>query len=85
MNGALALLKNLIDTDFVIFHCLAHKLELAIHDVLKAVTEVSHFQMFADSLYSHFSRSPKNQNDLLLVAEVLHVQLLKAGRAFDIR
>ena len=85
MNGALALLKNLIDTDFVIFHCLAHKLELAIHDVLKTVTEVSHFQMFSDSLYSHFSRSPKNQNDLLLVAEALHVQLLKVGRAFDIR
>lgn len=85
IKGALALLKQKIDTEFIIFHCMAHKLELAIHDVLKTSTELSHFQMFAESLYSHFSRSPKNRNQLEIVAKEVHTELLKIGRIFDIR
>lgn len=85
MNGALALLKKKINTDFVVFHCMAHKLELAVHDVLKTQTQLVHFQSFVDSLYAHFSRSPKNQNQLRAVALQLHVNLLKVVRVFDIR
>lgn len=54
-NGALALLRQMIGSNIIGFHCLAHKLELAVNDVLKAVTAVSHFQMFCDSLFAHFS------------------------------
>ena len=64
---------------------MAHKLELAVHDVLKLVTELGHLQIFTDALYSHFSRSPKNQAQLKTVAEELHVHLLKVSRTFDIR
>jgi len=85
MNGALALMKSKLNTDFVVFHCMAHKLELAVHDVLKVVTEIKHFQIFVDSLYAHFSRSPKNQHQLKDVAAELHVKLLKVLRVFDIR
>lgn len=85
MKGALAIMKTELQTDFVVFHCMAHKLELAVHDVLKIVTELEHFRMFVDTLYSHFSRSPKNQNELKAVAENLHVQLLQVVRTFDVR
>ena len=40
--------------------------------------------MFVYTLYSHFSRSPKNQNELKAVAEDLHVRLLKVVRTFDV-
>lgn len=85
INGALALLKAKLNTQFVVFHCMAHKLELAVHDVLKLVTEVGHLQSFTDALYTHFSRSPKNQGQLKDVAQDLHVHLLKVCRTFDIR
>jgi len=57
-------MKAKLKTDFVVFHCMVHKLELAITDVIKLVTEVGHLQSFIDALYAHFSRSPKNQNQL---------------------
>ena len=39
MKGALAIMKTELQTNFVVFHCI-HKLELAVHDVLKLVTEL---------------------------------------------
>ena len=59
MKGAHSMMKMEMNTNFVVFHCMAHKLELAVHDVLKVVIELEHFRMFVDTLYSHFSRSPK--------------------------
>ena len=85
MNGGLALMKSMLETDFVTFHCMAHKLELAVNDVIKSVSQLGHFQAFTDSLYSHFSRSPKNQAQLKSTAAELHLQLLKSVRTFDIR
>ena len=64
---------------------MAHKLELAVNDVIKSVTQRTHFQAFTDSLCSHFSRSPKNQTQLKSAAAELHLQLLKIVRTFDIR
>ena len=84
-RGALSMMKTKMNTNFIVFHCMADKLELAVHDVLKVVTELEHFRMFVDTLYSHFSRSPKNQNELKAVAEDLHVQLRKVVRTFDVR
>ena len=37
MRGALSMVKTKMNTNFLVFHCMAHKLELAVHDVLKAV------------------------------------------------
>ena len=85
VNGALAHMKAKLKTDFMVFHCMAHKLELAISDVIKLVTEIGHLQSFTDALYAHFSRSPKNQNQLKSIAVDLHVHLLKVCRTFDIR
>ena len=35
-------MKAKLKTDFMVFHCMAHKLELAISDVIKLVTEIGH-------------------------------------------
>ena len=38
------------------FHCLAHRLELAVHDALKSVNATSHFKIFLFTLHSFFSQ-----------------------------
>lgn len=41
-------------------HCLAHKLELAVHDSLKCVTGCNHFEHFISKLYTMYHQSTKN-------------------------
>lgn len=47
-----------------IWHCLNHKLELAVGDVIKDITNVNHFSSFMDSIYCVYSQSPKNLREL---------------------
>jgi hypothetical protein len=42
------------------WHCLCHRLELSVHDVIKDVQGVSRFQSLMDKLYSYYHQSPKN-------------------------
>ena len=37
------------------FHCLAHRLELGVHDALKSVNATNHFKIFLSTLHSLFS------------------------------
>lgn len=67
------------------FHCVAHRLELTVHDACKSVTKVNHFVTFLDKLYCTFSRSPKNQRLLEEVAFELNCTLRKVGKIFDVR
>jgi len=64
VNEALAHIQTKLKTDFLVFHCMAHKLELVISDVIKLVTEIGHLQSLTDALYAHFSRSPKKKMSL---------------------
>lgn len=41
-------------------HCLAHKLELAVHDSLQCVTGCNHFEHFISKLYTMNHQSTKN-------------------------
>jgi len=51
VKGALQLISTRIErNDLVVFHCMNHKLELAVHGAVSGVTMVSHFRMFMDSL-----------------------------------
>jgi orotate phosphoribosyltransferase len=67
------------------FHCLAHRLELAINDALKSVTATYHLQSFLKSLYALYSQSPKNQRELWEVAADTETKLLRITAIFDIR
>jgi len=42
------------------WHCFNHRLELAVHDAVKACTEVNHFKIFTEKLYSLYSIKPNS-------------------------
>ncbi|XP_063058141.1 E3 SUMO-protein ligase KIAA1586-like [Engraulis encrasicolus] len=83
-SGVLSRLK--VDFPQVRFiHCLAHRLELAVSDSLKAVGHCNHFEIFISKLYSIFSQSHKAVRLLSEAAGDLNVELLKIGQIFTIR
>ena len=71
--------------DLFVWHCLNHRLELSVGDVLRDVTEVNHFQSFVDSIYCMYSMSPKNQFQIRKISLDLNIELMKIGRIFGFR
>ena len=67
------------------FHCMAHRLELAVKDAVDSVNLILHFRPFIDAVYKMYSLSPKNQRELETIANKLSVELLKIRKVFDIR
>jgi hypothetical protein len=67
------------------FHCMAHRLELAVKNAVDTVNVTCHFRCFVDELYKVYSMSPKNQAELESIAETLCFQLLKVQKVFDFR
>ncbi|KAK4883004.1 hypothetical protein RN001_006323 [Aquatica leii] len=65
------------------WHCVNHRLELALYDALRSVIATNHIQSFLECIYSLYSQSNKNQQELREVAS--QVQILKVGKFFDIR
>jgi len=58
-SGAAAILRSLVKADFEAFHCMAHRMELAVNMATRSSDEVQRFGMFVDSLYAFYHRSPK--------------------------
>lgn len=83
-NGVIARLKREFPKVQSI-HCLAHRLELAVHDSLKAVSGCSHFEIFISKLYTVYHQSYKNARLLQEAAADLNMQILKIGQVFTIR
>jgi len=61
--------KRLKDKYLLIFswHCMNHRLELAVNDSVKDVTATNNFKAFLDRLHALYNRSPKNQNELKMI------------------
>jgi len=57
-GGVLAKLQETFP-NIIGWHCVNHRLELSVHDVVKCMTDINHFKSFMDKLYSLYSRSPK--------------------------
>lgn len=68
-----------------IWHCLNHRLELAVHDSVEEVAGINHFKIFMDKVRNIFSCSPKNSRELAVVAKGLEQEILKIGRVLDTR
>lgn len=83
-SGVLTKLREKFPKLFL-WHCMCHRLELAVGDAVNCVTQVSHVQAFLDKLYSVFSQSPKAQRELKECAAQVHCELLKVGRVLDVR
>jgi hypothetical protein len=84
MLGKQSRLRSLYPLTFS-WHCMNHRLELAVADAIKDVSAVNHFKCFLDTIYSLFSRSNKNQRALSEACKELEVQFLHIGRILDMR
>lgn len=73
--------------NMIVWHCIAHRLELGVHDTMKEVSGTNNFTIFLGSLYALYSMtmSPINKIELRVCAAVLEVQLLTIGKVLDTR
>lgn len=69
----------------LIWHCMCHRVELAVGDSVDKINAVNHVKLFLDRLYSLYSQSPSAQRELEDVASPLGVELKKIGRVLDTR
>ena len=65
--------------NITVWHCSAHRLELAVADVVKEMGAINHFKILMDKLYAVYSTSNKNRMELRESAESLDVRLCKIG------
>lgn len=59
-GGLCTKLKELFP-NIISWHCFNHRIELSVHDAVKANCEINHFKAFLDKLYSLYSQSPKKR------------------------
>jgi len=71
--------------NLIVWHCLNHRLELAVYDILKEINGTNNFQSFIENLYALYHNSPKNMTELKECASSLEQQLLHIGTIFTIR
>lgn len=74
-NGVAKRLKDKYPLIFS-WHCMNHRLELAVNDSLKDIVATNHFKQFLDSLYVLYNASPKNQTELKNICSELEVVFL---------
>ena len=69
--------------NIVTWHCLNHRLQLALNDPVDDIKQVNHFK-FMDKIYTISHQSNKNQTQLYDISE-LGVEIIKIGRALGPR
>jgi hypothetical protein len=56
ISGIGKLLQNKFQkVDIIIWYCLSHQLELAVHDCIADTNAINHFTTFIDAIYALFS------------------------------
>ena len=83
-GGVYARLKEKF-VDLISWHCFNHRIELSVHDAVVSCTQINHFKIFMDKLYSLFSMSPKNRRQIELCASQIGAEFMKIGRVLDVR
>ena len=69
----------------VLWHCMNHRLELAVLDAVKSINGFYTLESFFNKIYSTYSFSAKMQRELKEIASKLDVELRKIGKVFTIR
>ena len=80
VEGVFALLKRDIP-HLVKVHCIAHRLELAFADTVKAIPELEEAKSILQGIWKHYYYSPKAVRELKEVAESMQVRAYKAVKA----
>lgn len=71
--------------NLIIWHCLAHRLELSVNDVRKQHTSIDQFQQTFKKIYKFYSKSSKNVSQIEKISKSLGTQFKKIGKLFTIR
>lgn len=58
--------------DLVIWHCMNHRLKLAVNDALDEVNGVNHFKNFMKALYKVYRQSPKQARTSCYLQRIKH-------------
>ena len=82
-SGVLTRLKEVFP-GIMLWHCMCHRLELAVGDAVKSTKQVNHIQSFLDKLYSVYNL-PKAQRELACCASELDIKVKKIGRVLGVR
>lgn len=69
----------------IIWHCMNHRLELAVNDVINEVSGTNHFKAFFDKLYCLYHTSSKNRRELEELCNSLTCVFHTVGRVLDTR
>ena len=88
LTGKKSGVMELLVKDFpnlITWHCLNHRLELAVDDAIADLRGINHFKIFIGKLHSVYSQSPKNMRELKESADGLDAQLLKIGKVLSTR
>ena len=83
IKGVATLLKPSLQ--IVLWHCLNHRLELAVSDTITAVGGTQPIENFFGKIYTIYSQSAKLQRELKNIAAELDVQLRKVDKIFTTR
>ena len=79
-GGVFALLKRDIP-HLIKVHCIAHRLELAFADTVKAMAELEEAKSMLQGIWKHYHYSPKAVRELKELAESMQVKAYKAVKA----
>lgn len=80
VGGVYALLKRDIP-HLIKVHCIAHRLELAFADTVKAIKELEEAKSMLQGIWKHYHYSPKAVRELKELAETMQVRAYKAVKA----
>ena len=80
VGGVYALLKRDIP-HLIKVHCIAHRLELAFSDTVKAVPQLEEAKDMLQGIWKHYHYSPKAVRELKELAESMQVKAYKAVKA----
>ena len=87
MLGTKSAVGKLLKDKFpdIMWHCLNHRLELAVRIALEIIGGTNDFQSFLEHLYSLYSQSPKIKRELDQCSHDLQTTLKRIGKVFTIR
>lgn len=68
----------------LLWHCMCHRIELAVGDAVDSSNQMNHVKSFLDKLYTVYNQ-PKNQRELADCAGSLDMQIQRIGRVLDVR
>ena len=87
MLGTKSGVRKLLKDKFpdIMWHCLNHRLELAVGIALEIIGGTNDFQSFLEHLYSLYSQSPKIKRELDQCSHDLQTTLKRIGKVFTIR